>query len=156
MIPYKYIEWFDAGEMHEHSKKWFSELSFIKDEQQFLNSLIQTFAVKPLDQDAFRQLNDFNKAIAENKQRLISIFKQVQKHMNQLVIILDEVNQIEMEQAYRKTHKNLFMKVNQCVIDFRNIKQRGFSNLTGILKKNHAIPIGNPSYKLKTTNSSSS
>ena len=149
MDRHKYIEWYDVGEMHEHSKEWFSELSFIKDEQQFLNNMIQSYAVKPLDKIAFKQLADFKKSIAENQYRLISIFKQVQKHMNQLDILLDDVNQSEMEKAYRKTHKKLFMKVKEYQIGFRNIKQRGFSNLTRLLKENKKIALGNPEYKLR-------
>lgn len=149
MRPQKYIEWFDTSEMHEHSKEWFSELSFIKDEQQFLNNLIQSFAVKSLDEKAFKQLDDFKKSVAKKQVRLISIFKQVQKHMNQLEILLDDVNQSEMEQAYRKTHKKLFMKINEYLIDFRNIKQKGFSNLTHLIKVNKKIAIGNPEYKLR-------
>ncbi len=149
MRPQKHIEWYDTSEMHEHSKEWFSELSFIKDEQQFLNNLIESFALKPLDKKVFKQLSDFKKSITENHGRLISIFKQVQKHMNQLEILLDDVNQIEMEKAYRKTHEKLFMKVNEYLIGFRNIKQSGFSNLTHLLKENKKIALGNPEYKLR-------
>ena len=151
MTRHKYIEWFDAEEMHEHSKEWFSELSFIKDEQQFLTSLITSFATKPLDKKAFKQLDDFKKSIAESQYRLISIFKQVQKHMNQLEIIIDDVNQLEMEKAYRVSHKNLFQIVNEYLLDFRTIKQRGFSKLKHLLAENKKIALNNPEYKLKTT-----
>ena len=135
--------------MHEHSKEWFSELSFIKDEQHFLNKLITSFAIKPLDKEAFKQLDDFKKAIAENQNRLIIIFKQVQKHMNQLEIMVDSVNQLEMERAYRKTHKKLFKEVNRFRVDFRTIKQRGFAKLGFLLKKDKKITLGNPDYKLR-------
>lgn len=94
---YSYRNWLDAEEMHEPSKKWFSELSFIKDEQQFLNNLIQYFAIKPIDEKGVGQINDFKKAIAENERRLNIIFKQVQKHRNQSEIMIDDVNQFEME-----------------------------------------------------------
>ena len=149
MKAHKKIEWFDASEMHEHSKEWFSELSFIKYEQKFLDQLIQSFAIKPLDKNALKLLTDFKKSISENHIRLILLFKQVQKHMNQLEILLDDVNQPEMEKAYRKAHKKLFMKVNEYQVVFRNIKQAGFSNLTQLLKENKKIAIGNPEYKLR-------
>lgn len=94
---FSYRNRLDAEEMHEPSKKWFSELSFIKDEQLFLNNLIQSFAIKPIDEKEFGQINDFKKAIAENERRLNIIFKQVQKHTNQSAIMIDDVNQFEME-----------------------------------------------------------
>lgn len=145
------MEWHEADEMHEQSKKWFSELSFIKDEQCFLNKVIQSFATKSLDKEAFKQLEDFKNAITENQHRIISVYKQVQKHMNQLEILMDGVNQLEMEKAYRKTHKNLFMKVNKCLLEFRNIKERGFGKLTGLLKKHKRMALANPEYKLRTS-----
>lgn len=151
MTGYKHIEWFDSNEMHEHSKAWFSELSFIKDEQQFLGNLIKSFAIKPLDSEGFMQLKDFKNAITKNRHRLIAVFKQVQKHMNQLEIMIDDVNQLEMESAYRKTHKKLFIKVNEYLLDYRNIKQRGFSKLTHLLRDNKKIALGNPEYKIRTS-----
>ncbi len=135
MNLHNYIEWFDAQEMHEHSKEWFSELSFIKEEHLFLNNLITSFIIKSLDKKDFERLEDFKKSIAENQRRVIPLLKRVQKHMNQLEIIMDEVNQLEMEKAYKKTHKKLLMEVNQLGIDFRTIKQRGYSKLKTCLIK---------------------
>lgn len=150
---YSYAEWFSAEEMHEHTKKWFSELAFIKDEQQFLNHLIQSFAIKPVDKKEFGQINDFKNAIAENRRMLNPIFKQVQKHMNQLEIMMDDVNQIEMEQAYQKTHKKLYRKMNDYLLNYRTIKERGFVKLSSILKTaKQKIALGNPDYMLRTVN----
>ncbi|WP_281541251.1 hypothetical protein [Maribacter aestuarii] len=148
-----YIEWFSAGEMHEHSKKWLSELSFIKDEQEFLKNLIQSFAIKPLDKKEFGRINDFKNALAENKRRLNLIFKQVQKHMGQLEIMMDGVDQIEMEQAYRKTHKKLFLKMNNYLLDYRTVKKKGFVQLSSILKHGkQKIALGNPNYEVRKIN----
>ncbi|NNE76296.1 MAG: hypothetical protein HKN31_04405 [Pricia sp.] len=150
---YSYKEWFDSEEMHQHSKNWFSELSFIRDEQQFLDILIQSFAIKPIDKKEFAQINDFKMAISENRRRLNPLLKQVQKHMNQLEIMMDDVNQLEMEKAYQKTHKKLIQKMNDYVLDYRTIKERGFSKLSSILKTaKQKIALGNPDYVIKPTN----
>ena len=37
----KYLEWLSADEMYEESKKWLSELSFIKDEHLFFEDIIK-------------------------------------------------------------------------------------------------------------------
>jgi hypothetical protein len=36
----KYIKWLSAEEMNEATKKWISELEFIRDEQQFFDNLL--------------------------------------------------------------------------------------------------------------------
>jgi len=150
---YSYMEWFDAEEMHEHSKKWFSELSFIKDEQRFLENMIQSFAIKPIDKKEFGQINDFKNAIAENKRKLTPILKQIQKHMNQLEIMMDDINQLEMEKAYTRTHKNLFLKMNKYLLDYRMVKEKGFVKLSSILKTaKQKLALGNTDYKLNAIN----
>ncbi len=151
MEKYKYIEWFDAAEMHEHSKDWFSELTFIKDEQQFLNNLIKSFAVKAIDKESFGKIKDFKSELAENHRSLMALFKMVQKHMNQLEIMIDDVDQLEMEKAYRITHKELFAKVDEYLLAYRAIKEIGFESLSAILKANKRLSLGNPDYKLRTT-----
>lgn len=152
-MEYTYIDSYSAEDMHEHSKKWFSELSFIKDEQRFLISLIQSFAIKPIDKKEFSRTEEFRKDIEENQKILNPIIKQVQKHMNQLEIMIDGVNQLEMEQAYRKTHKKLFQKVNQILLDYRTIKERGFAKLSSILKSTkQKKALGNPDYQVRIVN----
>ena len=152
-MKYTYIDSYSAEDMHEHSKKWFSELSFIKDEQRFLISLIQSFAIKPMDKKEFSKTEEFRKDIEENQKILNPIIKQVQKHMNQLEIMIDGVNQLEMEHAYRKTHKKLFQKVNQILLDYRTIKERGFAKLSSILKSTkQKKALGNPDYQVRTVN----
>ena len=151
MEKFKYVEWFDAGEMHEHTKDWFSELSFIKEEQHFLNNLIQSFAVKALDKMAFGKIKDFKSALSDNQRSLLALLKKVQKHMNQLEIMLDDVDQLEMEKAYRITHKALLTKVNAYLLEYRAIKEKGFTTLSQVLKENKKLSLGNPDYKLRTT-----
>ncbi len=34
----KFVEWLSTDEMYQASKKWYSELSFIKDEQLFFDA----------------------------------------------------------------------------------------------------------------------
>lgn len=148
-----YMEWFDATEMHEHSKKWISELSFIKDEQQFLKNLIQSFAIKPLTKLQFDRMAGFKKAIEENQYRLELLFKKVQKHKNQLQIMVDEVNQLDMEKAYKKTHQRLYTMMNLYLLDYRTVKERGFVKLASILKsEKEKIALGNPDYKICNVN----
>lgn len=153
MKKYKYIEWFDAGEMHEHSKEWFSELSFIKHEQQFLDNLIQSFAIRPMDNKTFGHIKEFKNAIVVHQDQLNVLFKQIQKHMNQLEIVTDDVDQLEMEQAYRITHKKLLNKLNEYLVNYRTAKEKGYKKLAAILREHKKLSLGNPEYKLRTSKS---
>lgn len=135
--PSKYIykPWPNAQEMHEHSKEWFSILSFVKDEQQILTYMIHFFINKTLNKKELMRLYDFEKSLDESRLWLNSLYKQVQKHMNQLEIILDDVCQKNMEQAYFKTHREFFMTINNYLLDYKAVKERGFVKLSSILKE---------------------
>jgi hypothetical protein len=135
---YSYTEWNSADELNEHSKKWLSELLFIKDEQQFLLNLIQSFSTKTISKNQLAQLEDFKNSINENEIMLHGKISQVKKHINQLKILVDGVNQLEMEHGYKKTHKELFKSINKYLLDYRTVKERGFAKLTSIMKSTKA------------------
>ena len=40
---YSYVEWFSSDEIYENITLWQSELNFIKNEQLFLNELVQLY-----------------------------------------------------------------------------------------------------------------
>jgi hypothetical protein len=112
--------------------------------------------IKINDQKEFGHINNTKNTIAENKRLLNPIFKQVQKHLNQLEIMIDDVNQLDMEQAYRKTHKKLFLKMKKYLLSYTMIKERGFVKLSSILKSNkQRLTLGNPEYKLSTVSKKS-
>ena len=73
--------------------------------------------------------------------------------MNQLRIMVDDVNQLDMEKAYKKTHKKLYSMMNLYLLDYRTVKERGFAKLSAILKaEKQKIALGNPDYKLTVDN----
>ena len=150
---HNYQEWFSPEEMHEQSKKWLSELKFIEDEQQFLNTIIQSFAIKPLNKNEFLQINSFKTGLTENQRKLKQLSTQVQKHINQLVIMMDGVNQLEMEKAYNKTHKSLLQTIDKYLLEYRTLKEKGFIKLTSILKEGkEKIALNNPDYQVRKMN----
>lgn len=146
---YTYTEWFTKEEMHENLKTWFSQLSFVKDEHRFLNNLIQSFAIKTLSKQEFEKIKEFKKALVETQKMLNPIIKQVQKQMNQLEIMIDKVDELEKEKTYTKLHKKLLSNVNKYLLNYSSVKEKGFMNLSSILKKEQGrFFIGNPEYKL--------
>ncbi len=132
---YSYFEWISAEEMHEQSKEWFLELSFIRDEQRFLNDLIREHTLNLLDEKLFEESKGLVGSLLDTEKEIISLFKEVQKHKNQLEIMVDEVDQPEMEKAYQKSHQAISKKMNGYLAQYRSIKEKIFRLLTTVLKK---------------------
>lgn len=135
MKRYTYIEWLNAEEMHEASIRWFSELKFIRDEQFFLNNLVQSFTLQLIDANIYDDSKKIIQRLQHVEKEIVSLFKKVQAHENQLEIIVDDVDQLKMEKAYLETHKELQIAMNDYTQEYREIKEQLFKLLTSILKK---------------------
>lgn len=135
MKRYTYIEWLNAEEMHEASIRWFSELKFIRDEQFFLNNLVQSFTLQLIDANIYDDSKKIIERLQHVEKEIVSLFKKVQAHENQLEIIVDDVDQLKMEKAYLETHKELQIAMNDYTQEYREIKEQLFKLLTSILKK---------------------
>lgn len=135
MKRYTYIEWLNAEEMHEGSMRWFSELKFIRDEQFFLNNLVKSFTLQLIDSNIYKDSKKIIKRLQHAEKEIVSLFKKVQAHENQLEIIVDDVDQLKMEKAYLETHKELQIAMNDYTQEYREIKEQLFKLLSSILKK---------------------
>ena len=132
---YQYIEWLSAEEMHSASKLWFSTLKFIRDEQFFLNNLVKSYTLSLVDSKIFEQSKKVIAALQNAERELIVLFKKVQAHENQLNIMTDDVDQLKMEKAYIATHKELQINMHAYEKEYRDIKEKLFKLITGILKQ---------------------
>ena len=130
-----YFEWISAEEMHEQSKDWFMQLNFIRDEQRFFQDLIKNHTLDILDEKLFGESKEVVELLAGMEKSLIPLFKEVQKHKNQLEIMVDDVDQPEMEKAYQKSHQRLSKKMGSYVLKYRSLKEKIFSLLKTVLKK---------------------
>jgi hypothetical protein len=130
-----YTEWLSADEMHEKSKKWSSELKFAKDEQKFLNSMIKDYTLDLIDVKIFDEVKRVIDSLSKAEKNLIKIFKKVQLHENQLHIMVDEVDQIKMENAYVETHTELDKEVQNYFAGYRTSKTKIFKIISNIMKK---------------------
>ena len=132
---YSYIEWLSAQEMHEDSKKWCSELKFMKDEQIFLNNLIASNTLKLTDSAFFEESKGVIAEIQQAEKDLTLLFKKVQAHENQLEIMTDEIDQLKMEKAYLETHKELWEGMEEYISSYRAIKTKLFGLVSRVMKK---------------------
>nr|WP_297789520.1 hypothetical protein [uncultured Allomuricauda sp.] len=131
----KFREWFSADELHEESKKWFSELRFAKDEQKFLNNMVKDYTLDIIDSDMFKTVQPVVESLNKCEKELVDIFKKVQLHENQLQIMVDEVNQEKMEAAYLDTHNDLAMEVADYFEKYRDSKTKIFDIVSNVIKR---------------------
>ncbi|MEJ1222498.1 hypothetical protein [Sediminicola sp. 1XM1-17] len=129
-----YIEWLSPQEMHEMSNLWFSELMFFKDEQLFLNDLIKSYTIKLTNKDVFEQSKELISALLHAEKDLVTLMKKVQLHSNQLEIMVDDVDQLKMEKAYKETHNQLTMAVMEYGSQYRSIKEQLFKLVSKVMK----------------------
>ncbi len=131
----KYTEWLSADEMHEESKKWLSELEFYKEEQWFFEDLIRSYTLQILDNEHFEEsklLIEKLTKIVEQTQMLINTVK---SHEKELSIMVDGVDQLEEEKAYRKEHRHLIMMYDEFKDRYLNLKTKFFALIKTVMKE---------------------
>jgi hypothetical protein len=132
---YKYIKWISPQEMHEVSLSWFSELSFARDEQLFLNDLVKSYTLQLTDTDVFDESRRIITAISKAEKEVVLLLKKVQAHENQLEIMVDDIDQPKMERAYRDTHRDLLMEIDGYLREYRSLKSSLFRLISKVMKK---------------------
>lgn len=132
---YNYVEWLSAEEMHEASKNWLSELQFILDEQLFLNNLVTSYTLQLIDKDVLEQSKKIVEQLQQSEKTRASLFKKVQDHGKKFEIIVDDVDQLQMEKAYRATHKVLLRSMNEYAESYKEVKEKLFKLVSTLMKK---------------------
>jgi len=130
----KYIEWLSTDEMHQASKKWYSELCFIKDEQLFFDDLIKTYTLQLLEEKKFASNRKVVDALYLSQKRNDELLEIIKTHRNELEILVDGINQPKEEAIYKKEHKELVFIMSEFFIDYQNLKTKLFKLFKAILK----------------------
>ena len=130
----KYVEWLNADVMHEASIKWLSELRFIKDEEQFFEDLIKLFTLKLIDPENFPNTQEIVTEITKLRKRNKVLIDSIIRHEKELKIMVDGINQIKEEEAYKDVHRELFIAVKKYFKEYRLLKTRLFKTLKEVMK----------------------
>lgn len=131
----KHTEWLSAEDMHDASKLWLSELAFFKEEQFFLEDLIQSYTLQLIEKERF----EASKAIIE---RLSQVVKQtevlsnaVAKHEKGLSVMVDGVDELAKEANYKKEHRNLIELIGEFKKRYQNVKAELFDIIKVVMKE---------------------
>ncbi|WP_417872930.1 hypothetical protein [Xanthomarina gelatinilytica] len=131
----KYLEWLSASEMHQATLNWYSELNFVKDEQLFFDDLIKSYTLQLINSNYFedsKQLVERLNTFQEDTNQLIEVVK---AHRNSLQILMDGINQLEEETAYKKEHKELALKLSEFKQAYHTFKTSFFEHIKTIMKE---------------------
>lgn len=131
----KFFEWLTAEDMHNASKKWLSELRFIKDEQLFFEDLIRAKTLSLIDNVEFAMTKEIVDAVNRLQKENNSLIKDIEAHENALEIMIDGVNEIQKENLYKKTHRQLLSKVSAYLSNYKKVKTQLFDIITAVMKK---------------------
>lgn len=128
-------EWLSPEELHEESKKWLSELNFSKDEQDFLNNMVKDYTLDIIDSDMFNAVQPVVEILNKSEKEVEEILKKVRLHENQLQIMVDDVNQNRMENAYLDTHADLDKELGRYFKNYREAKTKIFDIVSQVIKR---------------------
>ncbi|MEL6810306.1 MAG: hypothetical protein AAFP76_03105 [Bacteroidota bacterium] len=132
---YKFVEWSSPEELHEASLGWRSELEFIKDEQQFLDSLIKNHTLQLVSGELYaKSVAVISELLAEEKE-VTSLLNRVYAHLNRLEVLTDGVDQLEDEKSYKEEHYILKIEVSRYSSDYRITKAKIFDLIKELMKK---------------------
>ena len=132
---HRYIEWISPEDMHSETVEWISELEFARDEQLFLNGLVKHYTLQLIGDKNYEKSKKIVGAILDSENELITLLKKIQLHENQLDILVDDVDQPKMEQAYKETHKELMVNMRVYLEQYRGLKKRLFKLISKVIRK---------------------
>ncbi|WP_299431305.1 hypothetical protein [uncultured Aquimarina sp.] len=130
----KYVEWKSAEELHEASLIWISELKFIKDEQRFLNDLIENYTMQLISEKTFEKSSKIINELNLKRKEVNPLLKKVIKHCNELTILVDGIDQPEEEKKYKENHQELLVEVSAYFDNYKQTKRRIFDLIKTIIK----------------------
>lgn len=128
------VEWLSAEDMHTASKKWLSELQFIKDEQLFFENLIKSYTLQFLTDNHFVEIKKIINEISKMQNNNTSLIKAIKRHENELEILVDGIDQIEDEVSYKNKHREFIQLMNTYFKAYQLMKKQLFEIVKSVMK----------------------
>jgi hypothetical protein len=130
----KYEAWLTTSVMHKDSLKWLSELKFIKDEEQFFNDLIKFYTLKLIESKNFYSSKNIVSELIKIENETNDLINLVLRHERGLGIMVDNVNSLEEENAYKVEHGKLIITVSDFFDQYKALKSELFLLIKTIIK----------------------
>jgi len=97
--------------------------------------MVKDYTLDIIDSDMFKTIQPVVESLNKSEKDLVDLFKKVQLHGNQLQIMVDQVNQEKMEEAYLETHSELGREVEDFFVKYRDSKTKIFDIVSNVIKR---------------------
>tara|TARA_R110002049_G_scaffold300467_3_gene491371 strand:- start:6112 stop:6555 length:444 start_codon:yes stop_codon:yes gene_type:complete len=134
-VKAKYQAWLSTETMHNDSLKWLSELRFAKDEQLFFDDLVKSYTLQLIDSKHYTESKKTISQLSALHKETNALIDKIIEHDNGLKIMVDGVNQIEEENAYKNEHAKLIIIASKFSEKYRTLKTQLFSLIKSVLKE---------------------
>jgi len=137
-------DWFgrekSIAELHYDSKLWISEIEFINDELRFLDNLLSMYFIDCLDLGLKKNIEEFVKKIATEKQLISTFINLINKH-EKILVDLIETNSVKSNKNFLESHKKLEREINTYFKNYKKLKKDIFNTIENIMKKKEQLKI---------------
>lgn len=120
-------------QLHSQTKKWLSEIEFVKIEQEFLNELISDHIIGLCKSDNFKQAKLLLNGINHEAKLGTHLMAEIKEHRVNLSLLLEHIY-IKKETDFRKDHELLKIEVENYIQNFKYIKEQVFELVLFIMK----------------------
>ena len=131
----KYQAWLTPEIMHRDSKKWLSELRFIKDEELFFCDLVKSYTIQLIQSKHFSYSKELVAKLKLVQTETLQLIDTIVCHEKGLKIMVDETNQVKEENNYRIEHGKLIITVTTFLHEYRTLKSQLFTFIKTIIKE---------------------
>lgn len=131
----KYEAWLSTETMHSGSLKWLSELRFAKDEQLFFDDLVKSYTLQLIDSKHFTESKKIVEQLSTSQKETDQLINTIVNHEKGLKIMVDGINQIQEENAYKDEHGKLIITVSRFLKKYRTLKSQLFTLIKSIIKE---------------------
>ena len=132
---FKYLEWHSPAEIHQRTLKWQSELDFLQNEQTFLHELLGTYRMDILNQKNIEVTQSLLKKLTTIEKEIPLLTRLVREHRSALVLLVDEIDEVQKEKAFKDRHLLLELKIDDYLEAYRSLKNDIFSMVSTVIKK---------------------
>ncbi len=116
------------------TKKWTSELNFIKIEQNFLKELLTEHVVEFCKANNFKNAKLFLKGLEHESKFGDELIRNIDDHNINLALLVENIY-LKREDNFRKNHESLKVEVINYRENFKYLKEQVFDLVLHIMKK---------------------
>ena len=131
----KYEAWLSPETMHKGSLNWLSELRFAKDEQLFFDDLVKSYTLQLIDSKHFKESKKIVDQLSTQQRETDVLIDTIVKHEKGLNIMVDGIDQLKEENAYKDEHGKLIIQVSLFLKNYRILKTELFTLIKSIIKE---------------------